>query len=114
MAGKIPHLDKKLLIRDALLNCARAGRTCYYKELGERVGIRARGPWKGVLDAISKDETDEGRPDITFVVINKKTELPGQIGFKPAEKPSPEQIELARLGLQKVFAKYCPRAKVPF
>jgi hypothetical protein len=82
--------------------------------LGDRAGIRVRGPWKGVLDAISKEEANSGRPDITFVVINKKTGLPGQIGFKPAEKPSPEQIELARKGLQEVFDEYHPGAKLPF
>ena len=66
----------------------------------------ARGPWKPVLDEIAREETASGRPDITFLVINKQTGFPGQIGFKPAKPPTREQRQIADDAIAKVFAYY--------
>jgi hypothetical protein len=89
MAGRIPYLNRKGAIIAALTQCARQGRTIFYGELGQQVDVPARGPWKPVLDEIAREETASGRPDITFLVINKQTGFPGQIGFKPAKSPQP-------------------------
>jgi len=114
MAHTIRYLDRKDKIRNELLKLARAGKTCFYGEFGLRVDIPAQGPWKPVLDVISKEETAAGRPDITFLLINKRTGLPGQIGFKRAQKPTPDQRKLAHDKLQEVFDHYCPGVSVPF
>jgi hypothetical protein len=106
---KIAHGDRMDAIRATLLRLAREGRTIFYGELGQAVGIPARGPWKPVLDEIARLETAEGRPDITFLVINKQTGLPGQIGFKPAKPPTPGQRRIADAEIQKVYGYY--RAK---
>jgi hypothetical protein len=115
MGGEmISYLDRKEAIREELKRVAKAGRTITYSELGRRVGIPPMGPWKPILDTISKEQSARRCPDITFVVINQRTGLPGQIGFKPATKPTPEQMKLAREKLQEVFSKYCPGKSVPF
>ncbi len=105
MVRKIRHLDKKEAIRQELLRCARAGETIFYSELGNRVGIPPQGPWKPILDVISR-ETAAGDPDITFLVINKQTGLPGQIGFEPAKTPTLEQGRQAERELQRIFDYY--------
>jgi hypothetical protein len=68
--------------------------------------VPARGPWKRVLDEIAREETASGRPDITFLVINKQTGFPGQIGFKPAKRPTHQQRQIADDAVSKVFAYY--------
>lgn len=102
--ARIPYLSRKPAIAAALLRCAQQGQTIFYGELGNQVGIPARGPWKAILDEIAREETSVGRPDITFLVINRQTGLPGQIGFKPAKPPTPEQRRMADAVLQNVFA----------
>ncbi|WP_316980028.1 hypothetical protein [Shumkonia mesophila] len=114
MAAAVRYLDKEALIRAELMKCARAGETPSYREFGARVGIPPQGPWKPVLDKISREQTGQGLPDITFLLINKTTGYPGQIGFLRARKPTPEQKELARLKLQEVFEAFCPTARLPF
>ena len=106
MGGKIPYIDRKAAIIAVLSQCARQGQTIFYGELGQRVDVPVRGPWKPVLDDIARDETANGRPDITFLVINKQTGFPGQIGFKPAKPPTREQRQIADDAIAKIFAHY--------
>ena len=110
MAIKIPHIGQKDAIIAVLLRCAREARTIYYGELGREVDIPARGPWKAVLDEIAREETASGRPDITFLVISKQTGLPGQIGLKPAKRPTIEQRRIADEAIRRIFAYYKPVA----
>jgi len=102
--------DRKEAIRAELIRRAKQTCTIYYSELGELVGIPAQGPWKPVLDEIGREERSNGRPDITFLVINKQTGLPGQIGFKPAKPPTLEQRRTADSEIQSVFDYYCGNA----
>ena len=106
MPPKIPYLGRKAAILTVLLRRAQQGSTIFYGELGKEVGIPARGPWKAILDEIAREETAAGRPDITFLVINRQTGLPGQIGFKPAKPPTSEQRRTADDVIQKVFAHH--------
>lgn len=106
MARTVPYSDRKEAIRAHLQRCAEAGETIFYAKLGEALGIPVRGPWKPVLDEISREETSSGRPDLTYLVINKQTGLPGQIGFEPAKPPTPEQREQAHKAIHEVFAHY--------
>jgi hypothetical protein len=92
---RIPYFDRKASILHVLKRCAREKRTIFYGELGKEVDIPSRGPWKPILDDIAREETGNGRPDITFLVINKQTGFPGQIGFKPAKPPTSEQRRMA-------------------
>lgn len=101
--------DKKQAVKDELLRFARKGATTTYGELGRSVGIPPQGPWKPLLDEISQEETVNGRPDITFLVLNKGTGFPGQIGFVRAGQPSHEQIGMARRTLNAVFDTYAPK-----
>jgi hypothetical protein len=104
--NKIPYRDRKAAIVGVLLERAKSGHTIFYAELGKQVGIPTRGPWKPILDEIAREETSSGRPDITFIVINSQTGLPGQIGFKPAKPPTPEQRRIADEMIQQVFAHH--------
>jgi hypothetical protein len=106
MPKKIPYRDKKDAILEVLLECAQQGQTIFYGDLGIKVGVPTRGPWKPILDEIAREETTSGRPDITFLVINRQTGLPGQIGFKPAKPPTPEQRNIADDEIKRVFAYY--------
>jgi hypothetical protein len=76
MVRKIVHGDRKDAIRAELLLRASEGRTIFYEELGRMLAIPTRGPWKPVLDEISREETGKGLPDITFLVISKRTGTP--------------------------------------
>ena len=112
----IPYIDKKALIRSELLKCAKAKkmRVLTYAEFGERVGIPTRGPWKPILDLIAREETDQGLPDITFLIVTKRTGYPGQIGFKRADPPTPSQKGIALKEIQKVIDRYNPGESNPF
>jgi hypothetical protein len=111
---KTPFLERKDAIRRELLKWARKGRLVTYSDLGRAVGVPTRGPWKPVLDLISTEESERSAPDLTFLVKNKQTGLPSQIGFVGARFPTPDQVEKARNELRRVFDKYCPGARMPF
>jgi hypothetical protein len=98
--------NRKRLIRVALLKRAFERKSIFYSELAPLVGMPAQGPWKPILDEIALEETSQGRPDFTYLVINKQSGLPGQIGFEPAKPPSLEQRQRADQEIQKVFAHY--------
>jgi hypothetical protein len=116
MAGKIPYLDKKSAIHSELITLAKARplKTITYGEFGVRVGIPARGPWKRILDLIAKEELARGLPDITFLVVNKGTGYPSQIGFKDARPPTAAQKAQAKTEGQKIVARYNPDAANPY
>jgi hypothetical protein len=102
----IPYLAQKSQIRAEILRCAVAGKTIYYSDLGRVLGIPAKGPWKPILDLIGEEERAKGMPDLTYLVVSKETGLPGQIGFRLAKPPTPEQRALAEDTISKVFAYY--------
>jgi hypothetical protein len=100
------YQDRKEKIRAVLEKRARGKETIFYSELGALVRIPATGPWKPVLDAISHEDRGAGRPDITYLVISKKTRLPAQIEFQSAKPPGSEQKQLAHRTIQQVFDYY--------
>ena len=116
MATKIPHIGKQNLIRSELMKCVTATPMEFptYAAFAPRVGMPVRGPWKDVLDAISRSETRQGRPDITFVLVNKRTGFPSQIGFAQSKRLTPSLIAQARREVQKVINRYNPGTHNPF
>ena len=98
--------NRKRLIRITLLRHAFERKTIYYSELAPLVGMPAQGPWKPILDEIAAEETSQGRPDFTYLVISKQSGLPGQIAFELAKPPSPEQRKKADEEIAKVFSYY--------
>jgi hypothetical protein len=74
-------------------------------------GFGAYGPGKDVLDEISREETRNGRPDITFVLRSKTTGYPSQIGFKSAKPPDDTQKVQARTEAQRLIDAYAPAGK---
>lgn len=115
MTGQIPYLDKKALIHGELLKLAKARplRTVTYKDFGARFRIPAQGPWK-VLDLIADEDVGQELPDVTYLVINKKTGYPSKIDGKKAKAPSAGQKARAKVEGQKIVAKYNPGAANPF
>jgi hypothetical protein len=91
-------------VRAALMQFAKKGHFPYYSECG----FGLYGPGKEVLDLISREETRNGRPDITFVLRSKATDYPSQIGFKPAKPPSPTQKAQASAEAQRIINAYAP------
>ena len=106
MSGKIKFADRKEGICAELRRLAKKGQTIYFSELGKKFGIPRQGPWKPVLDEISREEIGKGLPDLTVLVIAKQCGLPGQLAFKATLPPSPEQRKLANTMIEKVFAYY--------
>lgn len=78
--------------------------TVRYGVLGRAVGIPAQGPWKPVLDEISREE----KLDITFLVVNKDG-LSSQIDFKEAKPATDKQKKQAADTIEAVFAHYSAR-----
>ena len=114
--ANVPHIAKKGLIRGELLKCATAHPMEFptYATFAPRVGMPTQGPWKGVLDTISREETHQGLPDVTFVLVNKRTGYPSQIGFTRSRNPTPQQKVRARAEVQKVINYYNPGTPNPF
>jgi hypothetical protein len=106
MATHARYHDRKDEIRKVLEGRARSEKTIFYSELGPLVGIPPTGPWKPVLDTISHEDRYAGRPDITYLVVSKKTGLPAQIEFKAAKPPLADQKEIALKTIRSVFSYY--------
>ena len=116
MAPKIPRSDKKGLIRSELLKCATATPMQFptFRVFAARVGMPIQGPWKPILEVISAEELAKGKPDITFLLLNRRTRYPMQIGLVRSNDPTPEQRQLARREVQKIINRYNPGAENPF
>jgi hypothetical protein len=106
MPGKAEDFERKRLIRVTLIKRAMDRKTIHYGELGRIVGMPAQGPWKNILDEIAKEETSQGRPDFTYLVISRQSGLPGQIGYQPAKPPTPDQRKMADDEINRVFDYY--------
>jgi hypothetical protein len=106
MDTKIPHEDKEDAIRLALVKMAKHRKRLDYVKFGELVGIPTEGPWNPILDRISLKERAAGRPDITYLVVRKRTGYPIQIEFEPAITPSAAQKAIAEQVFKDIFAYY--------
>lgn len=106
LEASVRYADRKDRIRDELRRCAAAGGTITYAELGRAVGIPAQGPWRPVLDLISSEEEAAGLPDITYLVVNRRTGFSSRIQFKDAQPPSPEQVEASHRVQQRAWQQY--------
>jgi hypothetical protein len=106
----------KARIRAELLKCAKARpmEILFYSDFAPRVGMSPQGPWKKVLDEISREETEQGRSDITFLLRKKSTGYPGQIGFRSVQIPDSQQKAKARAELQKIIDEYSPGTSNPY
>src|SRR4051812_44986926 len=58
--------------------------------------------WKPVLDQIAREELRHGRPDLTFMLKNKKHRYLSQIGWEPADPPTDEQRQMTHDRFQKL------------
>jgi hypothetical protein len=116
MVPKIPHSDKKDSIRSELLKCATATPMQFptFRAFAARVGMPMQGPWKPILDVVSAEERNRGLPVITFLLLNRHTRYPMQMGPVRSNDPTPEQRERARREVQKIIDRYNPGAPNPF
>ena len=91
MAKKIPHIEKKELIRSELLKCARAKpiEILSYSNFGRRVQILPRGPGKALLELIASEERADMCPDITVLLVRKDSGYPSQIDGACSKNPTP-------------------------
>jgi hypothetical protein len=116
MVPKVPHSEKKDLIRSELLKCATSTPMQFptFRAFAARVGMPIQGPWRPILDVISAEETNQGLPDITFLLLHRHTRYPMQVGAVRGNDPTPEQRKRARREVQKIIEKYNPGASNPF
>ncbi|RWM10439.1 hypothetical protein [Mesorhizobium sp.] len=110
----IRFLDRKEEIRAALLRAVRnRAFPQTYEQFGETIGIwRMRGT-KQVLDVIAKEELDQGRPDITFILVSATSGYPSQIDGFPARRPSASQRASAKSMMGRIIEYYCRDAASP-
>ena len=115
MSNTSALLADKKRVHAELVRLAQAGELTHYGVLGASIGKPARWPlWKTVLDEISREQTQKGQPDITFLVLNASTGWPGQIGFIPTGgRPTQAQKDHAQRELGRVFQQYCPGKPTP-
>ena len=77
-----------------------------YTKFGPLVAISTQGPWNPILDKISLKERAAGRPDITYLVVRKRTGYPIEIEFEPSTTPSAAQKAIADEVFREIFAYY--------
>ncbi|WP_341487294.1 hypothetical protein [Pararhizobium sp. A13] len=112
MAEKLTGVAKRL--RDELIGAAtRRTLRLTYGEFGDLVDV-SPALYVRFLDAIAAHERDNGKPDVTYILVNKDFRYPSQIGGKLAKPPSPAQKKLAREEMQKVINAYCEGAENPY
>jgi hypothetical protein len=85
---------------------ARGRKKLDYEKFGALVGIPTKGQWNPILDKISLKERTAGRPDITYLVVRKRTSYPIQIEFEPSTTPSAAQKAVADEVFKEIFAYY--------
>jgi hypothetical protein len=91
-------------VRTALVRFAARGRFPFYSQSG----FGPRGPRKEVLDLISRKERRLRRPDITYILRNRRWGYPSQIEFQDARPPKPWQIARARTHARRIIRMYAP------
>lgn len=96
------------LVQTALMRFARKGLFPFYSQSG----FGPRGPGKKVLDLISRKERRKRRPDITYVLRNKRSGYPSQIEFQPAKPPKPWQKARARAQAARIIKMYAPAGTI--
>ena len=105
MDPKIPHEDREDAIRQALVKMAKGRKKLDYEKFGALVGIPTAGPWNPILDRISLAERAAGRPDITYLVVRKRTGYPIQIELT-SNHTSAAQKAIADEVFKEIFAYY--------
>jgi hypothetical protein len=107
VAKTVRYGNRKADILRVLMERAKHGERITYGNLGKRIGgIPATGPWKEVLDDLSRDERAAGRPDIIYLVVSSKTGYPSQIDFKDSRVPTAVQKARADVLTTEIFAFY--------
>ena len=100
------YVDRIPQIRAELLMCAEFGEITSYTRLGRIVGVPTRGPWRGVLDQLSREETSAGRLDITHLIGSKRTGISSRVEFTDAHKPTIEQRRRSQELRTAIWARY--------
>lgn len=106
MDTQIPFEDRESDILLALVKLAKGRKKMNFTQFGELLGIPTKGPWRPILDKISRQERAANRPDITYLVVRKRTGYPGQIDFEISTTPSAVQKAAADKMFKDIFAYY--------
>ena len=109
MAIDVPYASKKPDVVRVLEEHAKARKKLPNGDLGKLVGIPSQGPWKALLDDVSKDHTGRGLPDITHLVVGSGTGYPHQIDFEDARTPTAIQKAKADKIIESVFDHFASR-----
>ncbi len=87
------------------------GEFLFYQQFRERLWPQMsewRQEWNDDLDTISREESDNGYPDITFLLRKRADGYPRRIGFRDANPPDATQKNLAHNVADDIIALYCP------
>jgi hypothetical protein len=106
MDMQISYEDRENDILLALVKLAKAKKKMNFTQFGDLLGIPTKGPWRPILDKISRQERAANRPDITYLVVRKRTGYPGQIEFEISTTPSAAQRAVADKTFEEIFAYY--------
>jgi hypothetical protein len=104
------------MIRNKLIEAARAKKVVYYSEIGEILNLSMNNPSHRkeigrILGEISTEEDQAGRPLLSAVVVHKENHQPGKGFFQLArelgkQKPDENDDVFFAAELQKVFDKW--------
>lgn len=100
------------ILRGVLLSRARSGKTITYPQLGERMGRPPQGPWPE-LDVISEEELAAGRPDLSLVVVDARTNFPARFLGRVFNARDPEEVADFNARLAQVYEHYRPVKAAP-
>lgn len=106
--AQIRYIESKDAIREELIGRAQQRRTMSYGELSSIVGVPLRGPWRPVLDVISREESAAGRPDITHLLINVRTGMTSRVEFEDARPRDPAHRARLREIQETCWAHHSP------
>ena len=93
-------------IRKILIRCAKNRTTTYLRDVGREIGRPQQGPWKDDLDAIKCYEEAHSRPDVTLVVVDKKSGLPSIYKGKALKRSDHERVKEYEDDRERLFEEW--------
>lgn len=111
-SGQFGKVDYEA-IRESLILAAKRGDVVYYSDLAQAIGREVKGPhWAvhigRILGRISSQESEDGRPLLSAIVVSRDSKLPGEGFFTLGQElrlvePGEDEVAFARRQMRRVY-----------